>query len=171
MHKWQLLSIVGLSCISLGGPAFASDTNALLPTNDTQGCSALIQQGDVDPPVPTNDLHTLQTCRDSCDLLYKSLGDQGRVEDMLRGSSYCRKSLNNLYFSSVAQTINDQLNQKTQQQQAEQQQAFLEKVSAMIKAKQDQPANGGDPNATSPPAKTPAAAQPPLSGPPDNVNW
>ena len=94
----------------------------------------------------------------SCDQLYKTLGDQGRMEDMLRGANYCRKSLNNLYFSSVAQTINDQLNQQTQQQQADQQQAFLDKITAMIKQKQqNQPAAGDD--ATQP--EQPAPRLPP----------
>lgn len=177
MHKWQLLGVVGLSCMGLSSLSLASDADSLLPTNDSQGCAALIQRGAVNPPEATSDLERVKLCTNLCDQLYQSLGDAGRIDAMLRGSNYCRKSLNNLYFSSVAQTINDQLNQQSQQQQADQQQAFLDKVTAMIKQnQQNQPDAGGntnEPAQATPPAQQPVTTPPPPEhiGPPEGVNW
>lgn len=183
MGKWQLLGIVSISCMSLSGLAMAGNSGIntnILPTDDTAGCTTLIKQGDTNPPTPTNDLSSLQTCMRSCELLYKSLGEQGRTTDMLTGTAYCHKSLNNLYFSSIAATINDQLNQQTQKQETDQEQAFLDKISAMVKQKQQNPPNnGGNDTATEPaalntpspaPAKPAPAVQPSASHL-DNINW
>ncbi len=179
MHKWQLLGIVSLGCIGLWGPCLANDAGALLPNHDMMGCSVLIQQGSANPPSlnPSVDMNTLQTCLDNCDSLYKDLGDQGHMEDMFRGSNYCRKSLNNLYYSSVAQTINEQLDQQTQQQHADQQQTLLEKVAGLIKQNQQQNQQSNQMTVNNPSEPTPAPTTPPASAPQqpvaplDNIKW
>lgn len=184
MGKWQLLGIAGVCGLGLSSFAFAGNSTVntdILPSDDSGGCTALIKQGDANPPTPTTDLSTLETCMRSCELLYKSLGEQGRTTDMLMGTAYCHKSLNNLYFSSIAATIDDQLNQHTQQQQSDQEQAFLDKISAMVKQKQDASSsadNSGDTANTQATAQTatPAPAAPsPAAQPPaphlDNINW
>jgi hypothetical protein len=183
MGKWQLLGIVSISCMGLSGLAVAGSSSIntnILPSDDTAGCTALIKQGDANPPTPTADLSTLQTCMASCELLYKSLGEQGRTTDMLLGTAYCHKSLNNLYFSSIAATINDQLDQQTQKQETDQEQAFLDKISAMVKQKQQNPPDNGGNDMATPPASlstqnTPTATPAPTAQPPashlDNINW
>lgn len=178
MHKWRLLTIASVCGIGLTGPVWAGDPNAIAPPNDSQGCASLIQQGDANPPAPTSNLNTLQICMNSCDKMYASLGKTGRNADMLRGVSYCRKSLNNLYFASVAQTINSQLSIQTQQQSAMQQQSALSQMMKLLQEQQTQqqpqsaaqplenPSDSDEPAATS----QPQPQQQPL-GPPDNVNW
>ncbi len=76
------------------------------------------------------DLHTLQICMNNCDTLYRPFGDQKRYTDMLNGTAYCRKSLNNLYFSSIAQNINDDLDIRTQQQNAANPYSIIEQIKA-----------------------------------------
>ncbi|MBS0352109.1 MAG: hypothetical protein JSR33_13195 [Proteobacteria bacterium] len=175
MHKWLLWSLLNISTMAVCGPVFAGDVESLLPTNDFQGCSALIQQGDAIPPIATNDLQSIQTCMNSCDKLYKSLDDQGKIQDLLRGITYCRKSLNNLYFYSTTKVINDQLDQQNKQNEALQQQDFMDKVTAMIKQKQEQNSQntqnndlGAEANSTN--TASPAPAPTPI-GPPDGVKW
>lgn len=162
MRKWRLLSIVGLTALGLSGSALASDANALLPTNDTLGCAGFIQQGAVNPPVPTNDLQTLQTCINSCDTLYKSL----------RGTNYCHESLNNLYYASVAQTVTSQLNQQTKQHKAEEEQIRVDKISQIIQ-QQKQPAMPATDQPENPPENQPVAAPEAVPANPslDNINW
>lgn len=174
MHKWQIVSVVSLSLIGLCGPVLASDANAIAPTNDTMGCAGLIQQGDVDPPVPTSDLHSVQVCISHCDSLYRGLGDQGRFIEMVVGANYCRKSLNNLYYASVAQTITEQLNQQTELQQAAAQQSTYEKMSQFIKQHQQSQQAATNPpedqtTNTNTTTSSPPPAQPPVNL--DNVNW
>jgi hypothetical protein len=181
MYKWQRLAIAGLSGISLWAPAFAGDPAAIFPKQDTLGCTALIKQGDANPAMPSADLSTLQTCMRSCDRLYAGFGDQGRYVDMIHGAAYCRKSLNNLYFASVSEVINNQLDAQTQQKAAAQQQMTMDYITKLLQQRQQQspqatqPATPAPNNTTQPqePEYTPAPTpQPqPVLGPPDNVNW
>jgi hypothetical protein len=180
MLKNGLLMVVGIGLLSLSAFALA-DNSSLLPTDDKNNCSALIQQGDVDPPVPTRDIATLQICMASCNDLYQSLSKKGQLADMLKGASFCRRSLNNLYFASVSQNIYEQLNEQTQQENA---------VKALIasKLKQKAPANNtsnynnntnnntiSDNNDVSEPTSSTntnsanSTATP--KGPPEDVNW
>jgi len=178
MHKWQLYSVVSLSLIGLYGSALASDVNAIAPTNDTLGCAGLIQQGDTDPPIPTRDLRSLQICMNNCDGLYRTLGDHDRFTDMMRGANYCRKSLNNLYFASIAQTVTEQLDHQTELQRAAEQQSVLDTVSQLIKQQQQQqqnqqaaethPAENQTTDTHTTTSATPPA-QPPVSL--ENINW
>lgn len=148
MHnKWQVALAFSSSLLIFGfsHSAMAADINAVLPTNDSSNCTALIQQGDAVPTLPTTDLHGLQICMNSCDILYRSLGDQKRYTEMLAGSAYCRKSLNNLYYASIAQDINDDLDTKTQQNSAS-----LFSIINQARARQNQNSNQAPVSSTNP---------------------
>ncbi len=170
-----LLSIVSLGLLSLSSYALAGDITAVLPPNDTSGCTALIQQGDSDPAIPTSDLHTLQICMNNCDTLYRPFGDQKRYTDMLAGTAYCRKSLNNLYFSSIAQSINDDLDVRTQQQNAANPYSLIEQIKAQqTKAKQNQLQNNANSSTPAPESSEPTTPTNKVTPPPvstDGINW
>ena len=130
----------------------------------------------------TTHLDTLKICMNNCDTIYQPLGDQGHFEEMLRGANNCRKSLNNLYFASVGQTITDQLNQETRQKQTGEKQSAFELLSATMLMKQQaqqpqahpavddaQPVDDDAPTHTNAPA--PPANPQPSPGFSDNINW
>lgn len=169
MRKWQLFSVVGLGLIGLNSPVLASDTIA------TGSCATFMQQGDTDPATPTSDVSTLKICMAECDQL-----------SSFETISACRKSLNNLYFASVAQTIESDLNEKTAQNNAAQDSAQSSAaLLAHIKAlQQQQQQQNMAPEQTAPeqtaPANNDAAADTSASsttapatpvGPPDDVRW
>ncbi len=142
MHKRSVSFLAissGLGLMSLNHYALAAELNAVLPTNDSAGCTALIKRGDADLPSPTSNLTGLQSCLSSCDQMYRSLGDQGRLRDMLQGVSYCRKTLNNLYFASIYKSNRDKLIEESQQQQqtnpADNPMSVFEKLNALIRQK------------------------------------
>ena len=181
MHKWPLFIVAGISSLGLSGLAIA-DSEAILPLQDTLGCTQLIQQGAMNPPVVNqpvspSDLAHLKSCMNNCDELYGSYGERGREEDMMIGATFCRQSLNNLYFSSIAQTINDDLNQQTSKSKEADQQSMFEKLAATIKQQQQQQqqqnqATQNEQNTNdnySASAPTPVSATP--IGPSDNVKW
>jgi hypothetical protein len=182
MRKWPLLLALSLSGLGLYVPAFAADDNAVMPTAAAAlMCMPLVQQGDAIPPRATTHLDTLKLCMNNCDSLYQPLADQGHLEEMLRGASNCRKSLNNLYFASVAQTITDQLNQDTQQKQDGAKQSAFETLSAAMLMKRQaqqaqthpevediQPMNDASIHTDTP---APPANPQPSPGPADNINW
>lgn len=178
MRKWPLLLALSLSGLSLYTGAFAADENGAMPTAAAAlVCMPLVQQGDAIPPKTTTHLDTLKLCMNNCDTLYQPLADQGHFEEMLRGASNCLKSLNNLYFASVGQTITDQLNQETQQKQTGEKQSAFEQMTAIMMMQQaqahpavedTQPVNNA-PTHTDTPAP-PVNPQPP-SGFSDNINW
>ena len=171
MRKWQLFSVVGLGLIGLNSPVLASDTVA------TGSCATFMQQGDTDPATATSDLSTLKVCMADCDQL-----------SSFEAISACRKSLNNLYYASVAQTIESDLNEKTAQNNAAQDNALsnatlLAHIKAMQQQQQQQQQNTAPeqpaPEQTAP-ANNDAAADTSTSsatnpatpvGPPDDVRW
>jgi|GEM_PF-5978324 len=176
MRKWSLINVISFSLMGLCAHALAASSNNILPTNDTLGCTRLIQQGDVTPPVPTTDLTTLQNCMQNCDILYKALGEKGQTAEMIYGTNYCRKSLSNLYFASVSQTISSQLDQQTQQQQANQQQSLQDKLASIIKQQQQQTQSTAGATQTDEADDTNKATGSAPANPkpitfPDNVKW
>ncbi len=182
MRKWPLLLALSLSGLGLYTFAFAADENVMSAQTAALVCMPLVQQGDAIPPRPTTHLDTLKICMNNCDAIYQTLGDQGHFEEMLRGANNCRKSLNNLYFASVGQTITDQLNQETRQKQTTEKQSAFELLSATLLMKQQaqqpqahpavedtQPVDDDASTHTNAPA-TPVNTQP-SPGSSDNINW
>lgn len=187
LKKWQLLTVcVGL--LGVSWQVFADDNTKILPTDDKNGCTALIQKGDMDPPqpVPTQDIATIQSCMTSCNDLYQSLSKQKGLSEMLRGASYCRQSLKNLYYTSVAQTIYDQLDAQTQQENAAKKSKLGDRLKQLVQPKSAAPANNNTRNnaaANSAPSTTPDPADADHSGddspannnapkgPSEDINW
>lgn len=175
MRKWPLFCIAGLTCLGLSGPAAASDEKAIPPALIGMMCMPLIQQGNAIPAAPSNNLNTIKVCMANCDTIYQSLGNAGRIEEMMLSTNNCRKSLNNLYFASVAQTITEQLDQQSKQKNANNS-AMPAAFAAMILQQQQQQKNKDeithpDADANTETSTPPANPPPQPSGPPDNVNW
>ncbi len=180
LKKWQLLTV----CIGLLGvswQALAADNAQFLPTDDKNGCAAFIQNGDMDlpPPVLSSDIARLQLCMASCNDLYQSLGKKAGLSEMLRGVSYCRKSLNNLYYASVSQTIYDQLDAQTQQDNAVKKAQLANKIKQWAQQRPATPANNAKNNTATNPDPADAdhsdgnsSANNNLSkGPSEDINW
>ncbi len=181
MHKKWPFFIVCLGMLGVSWQALA-DNAQILPTDDKNGCSALIQQGDVDPAVPTRDIATLQLCMASCNDMYQSLSKEGRLSDMLRGASYCRQSLNNLYYASVAQNIYEQLDAQTQQENMAKKALLSSKLKQLSEQRpannsqnnsQNKNNNNNNNNSANEASDTNSNSTADTSpkGPPEDVNW
>lgn len=177
MRNWWVV-ILGIS-VALPYSWALADNNSNAPSAAAlmMICTPLIQKGNANPPEPVDNLQTLQLCQSNCDTLFPASLDHG--EAMLRSANTCKKSLNNLYFSSVAKTNIDQLDQQLSKRSTDL--SVFEKLNSIIH--QQSSSNSADYNKADTPAAPENSApsssssnttsnnntQAPVSY--DNINW
>lgn len=165
---------LGFSAIAPCTLALAENTAAPSAAALMVMCTPLIQKGNVNPPEPVDNLQTVQLCQSHCDTLFPADADRG--EAMLKSAGNCKKSLNNLYFSSVAKINIDQLNQQLPQHSTDL--SVFEKLNSIIHQqprvnaadfnRQENPPAPENSAAVTTPAPAPNNNQTPSY---DNINW
>lgn len=140
-------------------------------------CTPLIQNGNTNPPEPVDNLQTVQLCQSNCDTLFPA--DQDHGEAMLKSAISCKKSLNNLYFTSIAKINTDQLNQQLPKHSADL--SVFEKLNSIIH-QQPGPTHADSSKQENPPVTDNSSPPTPASGTTnsntapapvsyDSINW
>jgi hypothetical protein len=177
MRKWWVMAL-GLCVLAPCASAIADNTSNPASAGLFMICSPLIEKGNINPPEPADNLQTVQLCQNSCSTIYQPFAAPGHEADALKKINDCKKSLNSLYFSSVAKINTDQLNQQLKKQGPDV--SIFEKMAKMIQQQHTsasptedntKPDSSAESANTSPSSGTaaPSNSTPPVSY--DNINW